>query len=1024
MVVSAIFTTLAAAGALLHPESPGVAVRHDPLGGLPLCVWNDAALFTTLKPGMTEASTHVYRFPNGSTSNEYHWNGTGTTDADSNWVPSDSVYTPGWQAETIFRGTSKNHYGFVRPSRIDDGDTTTCWWSNPDHPDAPGWFFFDFQGLKVVDSIDLRLGDLRPDSVQILRWTGANGSYPGPNQQSTGWQQVARLEASSRVLAKFTAVSTRYVAVRPLGTLPRGWKVAECALFRSGNQVTVATTDANAQTQVVATSAAPASLDQGKTSNWDFETYMAWIRGTAGAAPMVCVNYGTGTAQEAAAWVRYANIRKGYGIKRWQVGNEVSGDWEEGGSVSARQYAERFCKYSKAMKAADPTIQVEGPVLPHSHFTDYASGDFDGRSWAEGFLHYVDSVEKADGIRLMDGFDFHSYPYWFQDVPDTGAMLSAIDADGANYDSLAVLMGRTIADPGSREVLLTEYNTSTANSSLMQRASGGTGAGLQLAHFAQRFADRGVAVLWESFEGGGTGPDGSFGTLSMFNKPVLGMWSSLGYPPNAPFWPIRTLLREWLDTAGGDTLLPIDQVSGARLFAVSHSGRVSVVAFNLGGDSTPISLDPTAFAGGDILSWGPGEYDWNGTTAESMAYPSNGPSSRPVPASWNGTLKLPPWGFAVVRAAGRSNGALRTPHWMVVRSKIQSSDSFSVSGWTVFPGSKVAGGTWTAGNAGGVLTPTDGAWDGSMESWTFRASGADIGEGKTLLRIRLFGPAGDTIRDSTGIEVTGTLRPVLLVSNFDNKTTKTSWGGSWTASCADNSVRVRVRLDTARGIASYYLRDSVTMVQPTDMSYTVYSAATFAVPAGLAHTDSTRNLVGLVFDIATTHTSPDGTFRLVAPSRQVADYDDFYASIPNTQGAWVHDTVLWEDLHQGGWGKNVGSIVFDSISQFEFRFEGEGTTTIQLDNVAFLGTVGADYHVAVRPTIEADRALSLVGRKVAVSTQGKWSLHLVGADGRTLAAWRGEGPKQLEVPRTAGTSWLVMQSTAGRRILTIPPGLH
>ena len=36
-------------------------------------------------------------------------------------------------------------------------------------------------------------------------------------------------------------------------------------------------------------------------------------------------------------------------------------------------------------------------------------------------------------------------------------------------------------------------------------ASAGTTAGLQLAHFIQRFGNRGVTNLWELFEGGGTG---------------------------------------------------------------------------------------------------------------------------------------------------------------------------------------------------------------------------------------------------------------------------------------------------------------------------------------------------------------------------------------------------------------------------------------------------------------------------------------------------------------------------------------
>ena len=41
---------------------------------------------------------------------------------------------------------------------------------------------------------------------------------------------------------------------------------------------------------------------------------------------LVHVNYGTGTPSEAAAWVRYANLDKHYGVRYWEVGEEAHGD--------------------------------------------------------------------------------------------------------------------------------------------------------------------------------------------------------------------------------------------------------------------------------------------------------------------------------------------------------------------------------------------------------------------------------------------------------------------------------------------------------------------------------------------------------------------------------------------------------------------------------------------------------------------------------------------------------------------------
>ena len=53
--------------------------------------------------------------------------------------------------------------------------------------------------------------------------------------------------------------------------------------------------------------------------NTDFDHFMAGARRT-GAQPIVTANYGTGTPQEAADWVRYANVEKHYGVKYWEIG--------------------------------------------------------------------------------------------------------------------------------------------------------------------------------------------------------------------------------------------------------------------------------------------------------------------------------------------------------------------------------------------------------------------------------------------------------------------------------------------------------------------------------------------------------------------------------------------------------------------------------------------------------------------------------------------------------------------------------
>ena len=82
---------------------------------------------------------------------------------------------------------------------------------------------------------------------------------------------------------------------------------------------------------------------------------------------IVTVNYGTGTPSEAAAEVRYANVTHHYGIKYWEIGNEVYGDgayqnvtWEANvrPNKGPAAYARNVLKFARAMRAVDPNIKI------------------------------------------------------------------------------------------------------------------------------------------------------------------------------------------------------------------------------------------------------------------------------------------------------------------------------------------------------------------------------------------------------------------------------------------------------------------------------------------------------------------------------------------------------------------------------------------------------------------------------------------------------------------------------------------
>lgn len=104
------------------------------------------------------------------------------------------------------------------------------------------------------------------------------------------------------------------------------------------------------------------------------------VTNTAAQVFMIA-NYGTGTPEEAAGWVRQLNITNRLGFKYWEVGNENFGSWESDIQTNAPYqprdpwtYAMRFKDYYAQMKAADPTIRV-GAVATESEtsFANYTN---------------------------------------------------------------------------------------------------------------------------------------------------------------------------------------------------------------------------------------------------------------------------------------------------------------------------------------------------------------------------------------------------------------------------------------------------------------------------------------------------------------------------------------------------------------------------------------------------------------------------------------------------------------------------
>ena len=183
----------------------------------------------------------------------------------------------------------------------------------------------------------------------------------------------------------------------------------------------------------------------------------------AGSEPVVLVaSYGhlcpratigeEGLFRNAEEWVRYANVTCHYGVRYWEIGNEV--DLKEVQAVMPRQqYLRIYRQLATRMKAVDPSIRTG---LGISHFSD------DGTPYCQEALQqfpdlvdFIVAHQYGSHIRSYEQFTQHRFSF----VPDVRGVLKAIDA---------------FAPPnrrGSTEVLVTEFSSFSKDPGRVRRGN-------------------------------------------------------------------------------------------------------------------------------------------------------------------------------------------------------------------------------------------------------------------------------------------------------------------------------------------------------------------------------------------------------------------------------------------------------------------------------------------------------------------------------------------------------------------------
>jgi alpha-N-arabinofuranosidase len=148
-------------------------------------------------------------------------------------------------------------------------------------------------------------------------------------------------------------------------------------------------------------------LSFGWPTRHEFGTheFITWCR-RIGAEPHLNFAMGTGTLEEAAAWLEYcnspldtnfANLRRKHGqdapyaVKYWQLGNEMYGTWELG-YCKPGDYAAQAREWAKILRKVDPSIKL---------LAVGGDGDDNDGQWAWEVVPEV--------ARYVDYVAFHTY---------------------------------------------------------------------------------------------------------------------------------------------------------------------------------------------------------------------------------------------------------------------------------------------------------------------------------------------------------------------------------------------------------------------------------------------------------------------------------------------------------------------------------------------------------------------------------------------------------------------------------------
>ena len=354
------------------------------------------------------------------------------------------------------RGSTEDQGDDNGYSRVDDGDPSTYWKSDPylasfytHDPDSahPQWIVIDLIHPKPVDAIGMAWVDPYATHYEVQYWTGHGDAIFSPatpervpGQTAGAWQTFPQGSVTNgsggQTLLRLssTPVRVRFIRVWMTGSSntcdSHGTSDRRNCVGYAIDEVRLGVVDAagklrdlihhskcggvpdnhrdctNHQTVIFSSSDDPWHTSRDRILSGQDQPGLDFVSRNAitrGLPMMYPVPLWYSTPANAAAEVRYLKAR-GYPLQYVEMGEEVDGQY-----ALPEDYAALYVEFADAIHAVDPSIKLGGPVFQGVNSDIQVWPDASGDdSWFRRFLNYLRSHHHLSDLAFMS---FEHYPF-------------------------------------------------------------------------------------------------------------------------------------------------------------------------------------------------------------------------------------------------------------------------------------------------------------------------------------------------------------------------------------------------------------------------------------------------------------------------------------------------------------------------------------------------------------------------------------------------------------------------------------